>query len=129
MRTPLSCATTLNSLTYHATVSYNAITRVATLTPNAALAPSTEYSVLLKGGIGGVTDVAGNPLDASYSWGFTTEAAPPLILTDTTVTDFNTGTLNSCVADGTIGDGAVRLPAAIDEGFLWIWLADWLGIL
>ena len=31
--------------------------------------------------------------------------------------DFSAGTLNSCVADGSIGDGAVRLPLTIDEAF------------
>ena len=31
--------------------------------------------------------------------------------------DFNAGTLNSCVADASIGDGAIRLGAAIDENF------------
>ena len=38
-------------------------------------------------------------------------------MTDTTLHDFSAGTLNSCVADANIGDGAVRLGAAVDEAF------------
>ena len=59
-----------------ATVSYDANTQTATLTPNAALAPSTQYTAKLKGGTGGVSDVAGNPLASDYSWSFTTSAQP-----------------------------------------------------
>ena len=55
--------------------------------------------------------VIGNP-PAS----FTTPSAI-YTLTDTTTLDFNAGTLGSCVADATIGDGAVRLPLSIDEEF------------
>ena len=46
-------------------------------------------------------------------------ATPPVTntLTDTTTANFTAGTLNSCVADATIGDGALRLPLTIDEGF------------
>ena len=49
-----------------ATINYNASTQVATLTSNAALAPSTQYTAKLKGGTGGVSDVAGNPLASDY---------------------------------------------------------------
>ena len=46
----------------------------ATLTPSAILTPNTQYTAKLKGGAGGVSDVAGNPLAADYSWSFTTSA-------------------------------------------------------
>ncbi len=59
------------------TVSYNASTFVATLTPSAALAASTTYTVNVKGGATDprVKDVAGNALTATSSWTFTTVAA------------------------------------------------------
>ena len=41
---------------------------VLTLTPNAALAASTAYTVTLSN----ITDLAGNPMGAPYSFGFTT---------------------------------------------------------
>jgi YVTN family beta-propeller protein len=67
-----------------AAVSYNASTRVATLTPSAALAPSSSYTA---SAVGGTTDprlkdLAGNALAASASWSFTTVVAdttPPTI--------------------------------------------------
>ena len=62
-----------------ATVSYSAATRTATLDPSAALAYSTTYQAAVKGGTGGVTDLAdpANPLAADYTWTFTTSAPPP----------------------------------------------------
>ncbi len=58
-----------------ATVTYNATSHVATLSPTAALAAGTSYTATVKGGTGGVKDVAGNLLVASLSWAFTTSAA------------------------------------------------------
>ena len=50
-------------------VSYNSGTYTATFTPSADLAYSTTYTATLSTAI---TDVAGNPLAAEYSWSFTT---------------------------------------------------------
>ncbi|MBA3288192.1 MAG: Ig-like domain-containing protein, partial [Acidimicrobiia bacterium] len=63
-----------------ATVTYNATTRTATLTPQGALAYGAAYTATVKGGTGGVTDVAGNALAASVTWSFSTEATPPQLL-------------------------------------------------
>ncbi len=63
-----------------ATVAYDPTTSVATVTSQAALQYGTTYTVTAKGGTGGVTDLAGNPLAADSSWTFTTEASPPPIL-------------------------------------------------
>jgi hypothetical protein len=63
-----------------ATVTYNAATRTATLTPTDALVLETTYTASLAGGTGGVSDAAGNPLRSTQSWSFTTRKSPPPIL-------------------------------------------------
>ena len=61
-----------------ATVTYDAGGQLATLAPQSALAASTTYTATVKGGTGGVTDIAGNALTADKTWTFTTAApAPP----------------------------------------------------
>ena len=60
-----------------ATVAYDAASRTATLTPNAALAVSTTYTATVKGGSTGVKDTAGNALAADRVWTFTTAAGTP----------------------------------------------------
>jgi hypothetical protein len=97
-----------------ATVTYDALSMTATLNPTSDLAYSTLYHVTVSGS---VSDLANNLLGSANTWSFTTEVSPPLIMADTTAADFSAGTLNSCVADATIGDGAVRLPATLDADF------------
>jgi hypothetical protein len=58
-----------------AAVSYNASTRVATLTPAQALTASSTYTATVVGGSGGVKDLAGNALAVNYAASFTTAAA------------------------------------------------------
>lgn len=66
-----------------ATVSYDAVNYIATLTPTAALLASTTYNATVTNG---ATDLAGNPLGATGApdpWSFTTGAAlvpPPVVL-------------------------------------------------
>jgi hypothetical protein len=55
-----------------ATVSYDAQTRTATLTPNADLDPSVTYTATVESGASGVKDRVGNPLAADRTWSFTT---------------------------------------------------------
>ena len=59
-----------------ASVSYNAATTTATLTPTVALATSTTYTATIKGGTSGVKDVAGNALAVDFTWLFTTGVDP-----------------------------------------------------
>ena len=66
--------------TVPATISYDTSTNVATLTPQAALQYGTTYTATIKGGSGGVTDYAGNPLSSDVNWSFTTEVSPPPLL-------------------------------------------------
>jgi hypothetical protein len=55
-----------------ATVSYDAPSLTATLTPSALLTPSTTYTAT----VSGAQDTSGNTMAAPVSWSFTTEAAP-----------------------------------------------------
>ncbi|MGH2976033.1 MAG: DUF4082 domain-containing protein, partial [Solirubrobacterales bacterium] len=58
-------------------VSYSAAQRKAIFEPNAPLSASTTYKAMVKGGAGGVTDLAGNPLAADSTWSFTTAGVSP----------------------------------------------------
>ena len=70
------------------TVSFNASTRTATLTPSASLAASTVYTARVIGGSSGVKDVAGNALASNFTWSFTTGNTPPQL--PVTIQSFNT---------------------------------------
>ena len=63
-------------VTVASTIAYNASTNTATLTPTSALANSTTYTIVVKGGSAGVKDAAGNALAADVTSSFTTVAAP-----------------------------------------------------
>ena len=58
-------------------VSYDPVTKIASLNPSAPLAYSTVYTATVKGGPTGVKDLAGNPLASDYTWTFTTMSQPP----------------------------------------------------
>ena len=60
-----------------AVVTWDGATSSAVLDPSSGLAYSAAYAATVKGGTGGVTDVAGNPLASDVTWSFTTEAPPP----------------------------------------------------
>jgi Domain of unknown function (DUF4082)/Bacterial Ig-like domain/Bacterial Ig domain len=72
------------------TVSYDAASNTATLTPSSALAASTTYTATVKGGTNGAKDLAGNALAANVSWSFTTgstsSCAQPCSIWNNTVT-------------------------------------------
>jgi hypothetical protein len=57
-----------------ATVTYNAATTTATLTPSSALVANTAYAATVQGGTTAprVTDLAGNGLATDVTWSFTT---------------------------------------------------------
>jgi hypothetical protein len=61
-----------------AAVSYTAASLTAQLAPTSALAASTTYTAVLRGGTGAVAvkDTSGNPLSTDVSWTFTTGAPP-----------------------------------------------------
>lgn len=60
-----------------ATVSYNAATNTATLTPSSTLAAGATYTGRLKSGGTGIKDAAGNALAVDYVWSFTTSSSAP----------------------------------------------------
>jgi hypothetical protein len=64
-------------------VTYDAGSLTATLTPDVSLLEGTTYTVTVQGGASGVTDVSGNALAADVSWSFTTvapaDATPPTV--------------------------------------------------
>lgn len=77
-----------------ATVGYDPTNNKATLVPSAPLEAATTYTSTVKGGLGGVTDAAGNPLGADRVWSFTTQPAdttPP----ETTIDSGPSGTVRS----------------------------------
>ena len=90
-----------------ATVTYNAGTKTATLSPSANLAGSTTYTATVKGGAADprVKDLAGNALGANVAWSFTTAAQPC------------TGTPCSAWSSSTIpGTPSVNDPSSIELG-------------
>jgi hypothetical protein len=67
------------------TISYNVPTNIATFTPTANLAANTLFTATINGGVGGVKDLAGNPLASNKVWTFTTgtlslPTVPPVAL-------------------------------------------------
>jgi hypothetical protein len=84
-----------------ATVSYDQANKKATLDPTADLDPSATYTATVKGGSGGVKDLAGNPLAQDKTWSFATAATPPpLDITppETTIDSGPSGTVSSTSA-------------------------------
>jgi hypothetical protein len=113
-------AATVNSATIYLTsggatvasnVSYNAATNSVTLTPQAPLANSTTYTVIVVGGASGVKDLAGNALATNASSSFTTVASVSVLATTAT----SLWNLNSTPAIPDSGD-----PQAVELGVKFI---------
>jgi methionine-rich copper-binding protein CopC len=77
-----------------ASIAYNAATRVATLTPSAALLPSTTYIATAAGGSTDprLKDASGNALAATSQWSFATVIADTVAPTITATTPSNGAT-------------------------------------
>ena len=90
-----------------AAVSYNASTFTAVLTPATPLAYAAHYTATVKGGSGGVTDWAANPLASDFIWSFNTESAPPYRIGNT-----NDGSLTDYLWSGGAWINAGRFQAA-----------------
>ncbi len=87
-----------------ASVTFNATTDTATLTPSSALANSTTYTVMVHGGSSGsvVKNTSGNPLAANFSASFTTAAALQASITGLP-TSSNSGVAVTATAQATGG--------------------------
>jgi hypothetical protein len=72
------------------TVAYDPATRVVTVTPSSNLPAGETYRATIRGGPGGVTDLAGNPMPADYSWSFSTQL--PITITPGTAVQPGTTT-------------------------------------
>jgi concanavalin A-like lectin/glucanase superfamily protein/Big-like domain-containing protein len=71
---------TTNNSNVSASVTYDAATRTARLTPQSALQFGRAYRFTVRGGATGVKDLAGTPMAADAVSTFTTESAPQPIL-------------------------------------------------
>ena len=92
-----------------ATVSYNASTNVATLTPAQLLTASTTYTATITGGSAGVKDAAGNPLAANFVWSFTTAAQAPR-----TIFSATSAPATFATSDGSSVELGVKFRADVD---------------
>jgi hypothetical protein len=92
-------------------VSYDAASRKATLTPSAPLPLGQTYTATVKGGADGVKDVAGNPLAADRSWSFTGSRACPCSVFGT-----SEGPLGAAAEDTPIEVGMKIQPS--EDGFI-----------
>jgi Big-like domain-containing protein/glycosyl hydrolase family 26 len=75
--TPATLTLTGGGSSVGASVSYDAPSRTATLSPTSPLQTGTTYTVTVKGGPSGVADTAGNRLAADRTSSFTTFAVAP----------------------------------------------------
>jgi len=85
-----------------ATVTYDSGTQTAFLTPTAALAPATYYTLSVLGGVAGpvVKDTSGNALASTYSSSFLTDGPAPVI-SSTSPTAGATGVSNAATVSVT----------------------------
>jgi hypothetical protein len=93
--------------TVPATVTYSASDTTARLTPAAPLAGDRSYVASVKGGPGGVTDLAGNPLAADSSWAFSTGGVVT-VFSD----GFESGNFGAWTQVRTGGDGTATVQGA-----------------
>lgn len=104
--TNFSLKQTVGGAAVAGTTSYSGVSAV--FTPAANLAPSTQYTVTVKGAAGGVADLAGNPMASDFSISWTTAAAA-----DTTAPSV-TSTINANNATGVPTN--TKVGATFSEG-------------
>ncbi|MBC7619322.1 MAG: Ig-like domain-containing protein [Candidatus Saccharibacteria bacterium] len=74
------------------TIQYTGVNAV--FVPSTQLAPSSQYTMTLKGGSGGVTDLAGNPLAQDFVIRWTTSASADTVAPIVLVTNYANGSTN-----------------------------------
>jgi hypothetical protein len=90
-------------------LSYDPATHVATFVPSQPLVSFMTYTA----SVSGVRDVIGNPMVNTTTWSFTTRG----IWTQTTVTDFNTGTNDGTIVTDVTG-GEIQLAPLLQDEFV-----------
>lgn len=109
-----------NNVAIPATVSYEANTKTARLTPSSNLSANTTFTATLSGGSNGVKDLFGNALSSNFVWTFTTAASTPSSLWTTASPPAGTtldnapnelGTVFQSSASGTISGIRFYKPA------------------
>ena len=91
-----------------ATVTYDASSHTATLTPISPMAYSTVYTATISGAV----DQSGIAMPGSYSWSFTSATGA---WTQATAADFSAGTQSDTTVDTTAG--GVTLASSVSEDF------------
>jgi len=91
--------------TVPATLTYNASTGTATLTPNALLVPATTYTAT----VSGAEDSAGNTMASPFSWSFTTITS----ITNASIWSDSAVPVVASVADNNAVEVGVRFDSAV----------------
>ncbi len=88
----LGLVRTADAVAVAAAVTYDGATKTATLNPTGDLASTTGYTATVTTG---VSDVAGNTLEADHTWSFTTAAPSTGVRRETSATVVNTTATNT----------------------------------
>ncbi len=96
---------TVSGATVPGAVSYSGVEAV--FIPVSPLLAATQYTLTFKGGVGGVEDLAANPMALDYAWRWTTAAAAdttaPLV-TQVNPADLATGVVTSTAVSATFSE-------------------------
>ena len=77
------------------TVGYSGVNAV--FSPSSNLAVNTRYTATIKGGVGGVTDIAGNAMVSDYVWSWTTGALADTTAPTVTLVNPTEGAVNVAI--------------------------------
>jgi chitodextrinase len=92
-----------------AQIFYDAPSKTVTLRPTSSLLTQTAYTALVKGGAGGVMDLAGNPMGNNVTWSFTTSPVQ-----NYTIFNFGTVPVNEGISDGQPIEVGVKFRADVN---------------
>lgn len=98
-----------------ANVSYNTTNDVATLDPSVILDSFATYTATVKGGISGVTDLAGNPLASDKTWTFrVADSTPPTVTLTSPANGTKVSTSISATANASDNVNVARVEFLVD---------------
>ena len=93
--TPANFTVSLNGTSIPGSIQYTGVS--ASFVPNTPLAPNSAYTVTVKGGTGGVADLAGNPLAQDFVSRWTTGAASDTVAPLVLVSNYANGSTNVAI--------------------------------